>query len=367
MKKQRKKYPLSAHLIAIALGVAAGAAIGFALGPVIDALGADKSLGGILIAVGAMLVALAVVWKLTVIVHEAGHLALGLATGWRFVSFRVSSFILVRQNGRFVLRRYMVAGTGGQCLLEPPSDDPPMLLYNLGGPLVNLLQGLLLLVPASGIPRFLCVTAGALGLLTGVFNLLPFSKLPTDGGNLLRLKKDARAKRSFVRMTRVNALLTRGGSMRDAPAEWFPDGLPSDGEDAFVLSDYIAAADRMFSRGEYEAALERYTYILEHCKNLFAMHQNELRCYVLMLEYALHGDTERAQALDTTELNRYEKATAVYPARAALAAVRARAKGEPDGKALAAFETTAARSPHPGDAADLRRFLADTAKETAAP
>ena len=365
MKKQRKKYPLSAHLIAIALGAVIGVAIGFALGPVLDALGAGESAGGTLIGLGAALIALAALYFVTVVVHEAGHLAFGLATGWRFVSFRVGSFILVRQSGRFALRRYTVAGTGGQCLLEPPSDDPPMLLYNLGGPLVNLAQGLLLLVPASGVPRVLCVTAGALGLLTGAFNLLPFRRLPTDGGNLLRLKKDARTRRSFVRMTRVNALLTRGEPLRDAPADWFPEGLPADDEEAFILTDYIAAADRVFSRGEYEAALDRYAYMLERCKNLYPMHQSELRCYVLMLEYALRGDTDRAKMLDTKELRRYEAATAVYPARAALAAVRARAKGEDDAKALAAFEKTAARSPHPGDAADLRRFLEDTAKEPA--
>ena len=79
MKKQRKKYPLSAHLIAIALGIVAGAAIGFAIGPLIDALGTSP--GQSLLILGAALVALVVVWNLTVVVHEAGHLVFGLATG----------------------------------------------------------------------------------------------------------------------------------------------------------------------------------------------------------------------------------------------------------------------------------------------
>ena len=365
MKKQRKKYPLSAHLIAIALGIAVGAVIGFALGPVIDAFGAGGSLGGTLIAVGAALVALAVLYYVTIVAHEAGHLVFGLATGWRFVSFRIGTLTLVRADGRFALRRYAIAGTGGQCLLEPPSDDPPLFLYNLGGPLVNLLQGLLVLVPCGGVARLACVMAGTLGLLVGVFNLLALPKMPTDGGNLLRLRRSERVRRSFVRMTRVNAVLTRGQSLRDAPADWFPEELPVGDEDAFVLTDYIAAADRLFALGEYEAALERYAYILEHCKNLYPMHHNELCCYVRMLEYALHGDTERAKALDTKEIARYEKATAVYPARAALAAARARAKGEDDAKAIAAFEAAAAGCIYPGDADDLRRFLADTAKAPA--
>lgn len=357
MKKQRKKYPLSAHLIAIALGIVAGAAIGFAIGPLIDALGTSP--GQSLLILGAALVALVVVWNLTVVVHEAGHLVFGLATGWRFVSFRIGRRIFVRKDGKMTLRRYTIPGTGGQCLMEPPSDEPPYFLYNFGGPFVNLLQGLLLLVPASGFVRVLCVEAGALGLLVGVMNLIPFRRLPTDGGNLRRLKQNPAARRALVTMMRVNAILTRGGSMRDVPAEWLPDGAPADGEDPLVLSDYIAAADRTLALGDCESALARYTYLLEHCPQMYNVHKNEVACYALMLEYLLHGNTEKAKELDTKELRSYEKSTALYPSRAALAYARARANGETGEKELAAFGKAAAGTPYPGDAADLRRMLAE--------
>ena len=56
---------------------------------------------------------------LQAILHEGGHLVCGLLSGYRFLSFRVGSFTLLRQNGRLVLRRFYLPGTGGQCLLEP--------------------------------------------------------------------------------------------------------------------------------------------------------------------------------------------------------------------------------------------------------
>ena len=53
---------------------------------------------------------------LQAILHEGGHLVCGLLSGYRFLSFRVGSFTLLRQNGRLVLRRFYLPGTGRQCL-----------------------------------------------------------------------------------------------------------------------------------------------------------------------------------------------------------------------------------------------------------
>ena len=72
----------------------------------------------------------------SVITHELGHLIAGLLTGYRFVSFRIFSFMLVRSEGKWKIRRMSVPGTGGQCLMAPPRKKNgyyPFALYNLGG------------------------------------------------------------------------------------------------------------------------------------------------------------------------------------------------------------------------------------------
>ena len=49
-----------------------------------------------------------------IILHEGGHLIFGLATGYRFVSFRVGSLTLIKEGGKFRFKRFSISGTGGQ-------------------------------------------------------------------------------------------------------------------------------------------------------------------------------------------------------------------------------------------------------------
>src|SRR5699024_5270507 len=52
-----------------------------------------------------------------IIIHELGHLIFGLATGYSFVSFRVGSITIIREDGKFKNKKYSIPGTGGQCLM----------------------------------------------------------------------------------------------------------------------------------------------------------------------------------------------------------------------------------------------------------
>ena len=90
----------------------------------------------ILVAFVAMFIAI----FLHIVLHEAGHLLMGLATGYRFSSFRIASIAFVRREGRLKIRRYKLAGTGGQCLMLPPecpSERVPFFWYNAGGVMMN--------------------------------------------------------------------------------------------------------------------------------------------------------------------------------------------------------------------------------------
>ena len=62
-----------------------------------------------------------VAFILQIVLHEGGHLLFGLLSGYRFVSFRIFNWTLIRQEGKFRLKRFGIAGTGGQCLMLPLS------------------------------------------------------------------------------------------------------------------------------------------------------------------------------------------------------------------------------------------------------
>ena len=85
----------------------------------------------------------------SIITHELGHLFYGWLSGYGFVSFRVFGVMLIKGSDGLKFKRYSLAGTGGQCLMVPPDMKDgkiPIILYNLGGVIVNLTSGALFLV-----------------------------------------------------------------------------------------------------------------------------------------------------------------------------------------------------------------------------
>lgn len=77
-----------------------------------------------------------------IMLHEAGHLVGGLMSGYRFVSFRVFNYTFIKVDGRLRVKKFAIAGTGGQCLLAPPDvadEAAPVTAYNLGGLAANVL------------------------------------------------------------------------------------------------------------------------------------------------------------------------------------------------------------------------------------
>ena len=126
-----------------------------------------------------------------IILHEGGHLVCGLLSGYRFVSFRIGSRILIKSKGRYCLKKFNIPGTGGQCLLDPPDVDArgdfPAKLYNLGGGLSNLLfsAAALVLVEATRNPvvAMVLLPFALLGTGLGLLNLIPLkvSGIANDG------------------------------------------------------------------------------------------------------------------------------------------------------------------------------------------
>lgn len=146
--------------------------------------------------------------------HEAGHLIFGLLTGYRFCSFRIFGLMWVKTDGRVRFKRLNVAGTGGQCLMAPPDMKDgrmPVMLYNFGGAIVNLVAaalcaGLAFLCPV----RSLCWTAlmihAVIALAFALMNGLPVKMGPVnnDGRNALELSRGGEATRAFrIQMDRM--------------------------------------------------------------------------------------------------------------------------------------------------------------------
>lgn len=76
-----------------------------------------------------------------IVIHETGHLIFGLMTGYSFVSFRIGSFTLIKENNKLKHKKFNIPGTAGQCLMMPSDLKDgkfPFVIYNFGGVIMNL-------------------------------------------------------------------------------------------------------------------------------------------------------------------------------------------------------------------------------------
>ena len=159
---------------------------------------AGSQTGGSLPALLYAIFCMVAAYYLSVVIHESGHLVMGLRTGYSFVSFRIGSLTLIRQEGKLRLKRFRVAGTGGQCILTPPETDrpenAPFTLYYLGGGLFNLLTAAvvfpLALLLSNFWVRLPLLVLGVVSLYQGAFNLIPLNlQIPNDGYTLHLLRR----------------------------------------------------------------------------------------------------------------------------------------------------------------------------------
>lgn len=222
-------------------------------------------------------------------IHEAGHLVCGLLTGYDFVSFRIFNLTIIRINGKIKVKKFAVAGTGGQCLLTPPDlplDKIPTVWYNAGGVLANLL--ILLLV----LPLFLLnlnpFAAEALTIfcLTDVFLIL-MNAIPTklggisnDGYNIIYLNRNLLSKRAIMLQLRSNALIQNGMRPKNMPVEWFEWRSDIDFKNPLEVSIPMMYASRLIDEMRFDEAYLKFDELYSHKGEIMQLYVNEIACEI---------------------------------------------------------------------------------------
>ena len=162
-----------------------GAIIGYSVGKIAgDSLSKVDTPNIIL-----LLIAGVVVFILQVIIHEAGHLVFGLLSGYKFISFRVFDFKIIKdENGKLNFRYEKIAGTGGQCLMrasEYIEGKFKYKLYLLGGVIFNIVFSIVSwLILAS----YYTLLFALIGFTLAFLNLIPMGF--NDGMTFYHASKD---------------------------------------------------------------------------------------------------------------------------------------------------------------------------------
>ncbi|MBQ9112179.1 MAG: hypothetical protein IJY08_01200 [Clostridia bacterium] len=265
-KKDKKTKKGFGQYFSLVVYLLTGAAIGFYTSSVMNSpAGESMGVGQRLLWYASLILCLYVCIFLQIIVHEGGHLIFGLASGYRFCSFRVASFMLTRAEGKVKLRRLSLAGTGGQCLMSPPDMRDgriPYVLYNLGGVLMNTVFSaaamlLFLLLPRVPVLSTGLVMFSLMGVAMALTNGIPLrmGAVDNDGYNAMSLGKDEAALRAFWMQLRVSEQNSHGVRLKDMPPEWFT--LPTMEQmrgNSMIATVGVFACNRLMDEGRYAEA-----------------------------------------------------------------------------------------------------------------
>ncbi len=278
----------------------------------IDSLRGEKAsemvLAG-LVAIGAFVLSLVIL----IPAHEAGHLVCGLLTGYKFVSFRIFNYTFIKTGGKVRVKKFSVAGTGGQCLLSPPDmplEEMPTGWYNAGGVLANLIL-LLLALPLAFLDLnpylkeavfIFCLTDGFLLLTNGI--PMKLGGISNDAYNMLHLRHNVRSKRALALQLRTNAHIQEGVRPKDMPAEWFIEEEEIDYRNPLEVGIPMMRASRLIDEMKWEEAFREFGKLYSHKEEIMPLYANEIACELAFCAMAT-GRLDQARTLLDSKLMRY--------------------------------------------------------------
>lgn len=297
----------------------------------------------------------------SVITHELGHLIAGLLTGYRFVSFRIFSFMLVRSEGKWKIRRMSVPGTGGQCLMAPPRKKNsyyPFALYNLGGILLCGYLSLFIIIGAMFIPngtvRLFAVVFGIFSFYLNSVNAIPTKgkSMVNDATNLkMALKSDA-ARLALWNQLEYVSLHAQNVRTADMPEELF--ALPDKKElsNPLVIWQVIAAVERAEDLGEFEKARDIVSFALNNAPFIFPLYKSVLQLEAIYLDSVLKAEPRNADEYykQIQKMPALQNLTSFHRASYAYLLLRQKDTAGAE-KALSDYQKKIKKAPFPAEAA----------------
>ena len=334
--------------------------IGGVIGVVLGESGAEMDFTMIL----GIMVLFVVMMYVHIIVHEAGHALFGMLTGYKFLSYRVGSFMWEKgPDGKLRLSRFSLAGTAGQCLLSPPDyngGNYPYVWYNLGGALVNILLAVLagaalLLFPmgkwATTALAMLALTGVFLGLMNGL--PLPGGKVNNDGSNIVAISRSPEAKRAFWMQ------MAWGTRLRDLPEEYFKPFPEEARANAMVATMDVMAASRQLDAMKFDEA-ERIMRPLMEDKHVPGIYHQLMTFDLAWIELYKGCPGDMTAKLEEKEMQQFAKAMKSFPSVLRTQYAVALLKDKDEKKATdirAKFDKMADQYPHESEIIGERELM----------
>ena len=252
---------------------------------------------------------------LSTFLHELGHMVMGLVSGYKFISLRVGSYVLTREDRQWKIKRMSIPGTAGQCLMMPPDSDTPekvpAVLYHMGGGLFNLLTALctyLLFLVCRGIYlRTFLLLLCTVSLAQALLNLYPTKiQVPNDGYNIKRIRKSTADRIAVYNVLKINGY--QNLSLREMPEELF--SYSEEGE--FSCISKLMHGYYLLDRHRFGEAEQFFRDCAEKNKKNIPYYRMEAACELLFCMILRNTPEEEIQAVCDDELKQYVEKTKKY-------------------------------------------------------
>ena len=330
----------------------------------------QTTIGGMLLLLIAVEAMLFLAMMVHVVIHEAGHLVFGLATGYQFSFFRIGSLMLLKQDGKITCKKFRIAGTAGQCMMEPPEPAGgtfPAVLYNMGGSILNLVAGALFyfvyrLSGGGGAAGLFWYMMSIMGLQYALSNSIPLhtATVNNDGYNILSLTRSPAAREAFRIRMKVSERLAKGVRLKDMPEEWFWVPSDQDMRNSMLAGIGVNTCCRLMDQHRFEEAGILAERLLQVGSGMAGIQRNSLTCNLIYLELIGENRTERLRQLYTPQRKQFMKKMRSSPEVLRTEYVYALLTEQNIGKAqtiLARFEKTARTYPYSSEIQAERELM----------
>ncbi len=313
-----KKKRILVYLIIIAVSLVLGVCLGFLISFIRESgIVIVPEISNPILIVIVFVVSLFAALVLQIFVHEFGHLVFGLATGYKFFSFRLFSLVILNNDGKIKLKKYSLAGTLGQCLMSPPKvyrDDMPVYLYNWGGVIFNVLFSVLALLISLfvfNVFSFPVLIFFILGLFFAFSNGVAFKNTPNDANNIKSMKENPKNKYYLWLQLRANEELIKGKALTDFPEEYFVMPTKEEIKSPLALSIATFVVSREMGLHNFDKALENIDFVLDNSPNIITLFKHILvidKLYIKLLR-----DDENVEEILTDEFKTFLKQMKANP------------------------------------------------------
>ena len=227
---------------------------------------------------------------ITILIHEIGHLVFGLFSGYGFVHFEILGLSLEKINSGVRIRKYKNIPVG-QCLMYPKkiSCNPSAMI--VGGPVFNVLTGVVVIVIGIGLDGIVFKTVlicfALLNISLAVFNLFLGSD-ECDGKTFLEIRRSKELKKAFNDILTICRFLRDGRSYMDMPEKLFECCMLSDCSSIRkekAIHSYRYVYEKRKSIWNPQCAGEKYAeFIEENVKKVFDNPNDRIKVFINMLD-----------------------------------------------------------------------------------